>query len=158
MTEDNPELDGAGSMGFVPSEKTGPLPEVEDVAHKKMERDAKKAVEYAAIKDDLQEESDKDRGIVYADARFPPSLVASISDVCGAALRCDQFHYNEDESRITAVTISMWMPFLNQKWYFTITSILILLNKLITCRNRVTAMFRKPGQPTGGQNNANQAR
>jgi len=52
----------------------------------------------------------------------------------------------------------MWFPYLNQKYYYTITSILILVNKLITCRNRVVNMFRKPGQGVGVQNNANQAR
>jgi hypothetical protein len=123
-----------------------------------MERDAQKSIDYANIKGELQEDSDKQRGVVYADARFPPGLVVSISEVCGSALRCPQFRYDEDESRITAVTISMWFPYLNQKYYYTITSILILVNKLITCRNRVVNMFRKPGQGVGVQNNANQAR
>ena len=148
----------SSDIGFIASDHHEPLPEVEDVEKTKMERDAQKSIDYANIKGELQEDSDKQRGVVYADARFPPGLVVSISEVCGSALRCPQFRYDEDESRITAVTISMWFPYLNQKYYYTITSILILVNKLITCRNRVIGMFRKPGQGVGVQNNANQAR
>ena len=159
MVQENTTTESiSGEIGFIPAENTGPLPEVEDVERKKMERDAERSIEYADIKDELQGESDKEKGVVHADARFPPDLVVSISEVCGAALRCQQFRYDADEARITAVTISMWFPYLNQKWYYTITSILIVVNKLIICRNRVIGMFRKPGQqPTqGGQPNANQ--
>jgi len=147
----NPTIESA-EVGFIPAEKHGDLPPVEDVEKTKMERDAQKSIDYANIKDELQEDSDKKRGVVYADARFPPGLVVSISEVCGSALRCPQFRYDEDESRITAVTISMWFPYLNQKIYYSITSILIFVNKLITCRNRVTSMFRKPAQGVGVQN------
>jgi len=159
-TTENPVESSGSQIGFIAAEKTGPLPEVEDVEKKKMERDAQRSIDYADIKDELQGESDQEKGVVHADARFPPDLVVSISEVCGAALRCQQFRYDADEARITAVTISMWFPYLNQKWYYTITSILIVVNKLITCRNRVIGMFRKPGQQPvqGVANNAYQAR
>lgn len=150
------EIVGDG-IGFETTKIAGKLPEVENVEERKMVREAEKSVKYGGIREKIQEKADHAEGKPTDETMFPPELVVSITETISAAIKCERFKYDENESKITAMTISLLVPGLNKKIYYLITSVLILANKLIKCANQVnnfvTGKFHK--NKVGGQNDPN---
>ena len=123
-------------IGFEASDM-GELPPVEDVETEKMIRDAQHSVDYANIRKDVSDADKQAKGEPTEETEFPYELVISISETVAGGIQCPHFTYKESEAKITATTISIWMPFLNKRWYYLITSALILVNKMIKCSQSV---------------------
>lgn len=104
--------------------------EIDQVA---MVRKAQDAVKYGNIKEKIEQKNATEQGKATEENKFPPELVIDISKTAATAITCERFVYDETEARITAETITLWFPYMSRKWYLTITSLLILVNKIMKC-------------------------
>jgi hypothetical protein len=104
--------------------------EIDQVA---MVRKAQDAVKYGNIKEKVEQKNAVEQGKPTEENQFPPDLVIDISKTAATAITCERFIYDDREAKITAETITLWFPYMSRKWYLTITSLLIFINKMMKC-------------------------